>query len=173
MADFGNLLSVNQTTGPPNPTNQLAVTSAQGSQNLLQNAPAMSTPLFSQQQQFQAQFSPMIEMASNPELQQGLYTPGRSMVGGQFGEGGLLNTQRQGMVNQAAIGGMDAQQKMVNKNLQHAMTAEGTQAKADMNERTQRALLLSSALQPAAAGVAAGYNTGVNSMLETTPFFKG
>ena len=108
---FGNLLNINTAAGPPNPTNQPSVVNAPQMQGMLQNSPAMSNPLYSQQQQFQAQFSPIIEMASRPEMQAGLYTPGRSMVGGQFGEGGVLGAQQQLMRNQAAMQGMDAQQK--------------------------------------------------------------
>ena len=119
----------------------------------------MNNPLYSQQQQFQAQFTPLIEMASRPEMQANMYMPGRSMVGGQFGEGGALGAQ-----------GTDAYQKMINQNLQHAMTTEQAASQANMAARTQNALLAASALQPATAGTMAGFNTGLQSMLQTTPF---
>tara|TARA_R100000458_G_scaffold1662_1_gene1413 strand:+ start:2159 stop:2674 length:516 start_codon:yes stop_codon:yes gene_type:complete len=167
---FGNLLNINPTAGPPNPTNQPSVVSAPQLQGLLQNSPAMNNPLYSQQQQFQAQYSPLIEMASRPEMQANMYMPGRSMVGGQFGEGGALSAQQQLMRNQAAMQGTDAYQKMINQNLQHAMTTEQTASQADMAARTQNALLAASALQPATAGTMAGFNTGLQSLMQTTPF---
>ena len=109
-------------------------------------------------------------MASRPEMQAGLYTPGRSMVGGQFGEGGVLGAQQQLMRNQAAMQGMDAQQKMINKNLMHSMTSQKTAADADMSRRTQDAMLAAATLQPATAGVTSGFNTALQSLLQTTPF---
>ena len=171
---FGNLLNINPGSGPPSPSAAAPTVTAQQVQNTLQGSPALQHPLFSGEQQFQAQFTPLIEMASRPEMQANMFMPGRSMVAGQYGEGGMLGTQEQQMRNQAAMQGTQAYQGMVNQNLQHAMTTQQTAAQADMARRTQEAMLKAAILQPSTAGVATGLNAGVNSIVgTTTPFYKG
>jgi len=125
------------------------------------NSPGLNAPLFGEQQQFQAQFNPIINLPGQAEMMNQLTAPGQSAVGGPFGTGGMMGNMYQQMQNQAAQQGLQARQGMVGQNLQHDMQAQQLQSQMDMGLRQQLAQQTAGILGPAASGVSSGIGSAL------------
>tara|TARA_R100000458_G_C8267267_1_gene242252 strand:+ start:121 stop:1014 length:894 start_codon:yes stop_codon:yes gene_type:complete len=125
------------------------------------NSPGLNAPLFGEQQQFQAQFNPIINLPGQNEMLNQLTATGQSTVGGPYGTGGMMGGMYQQMQNQAAMQGLQARQGMVGQNLQHDMQAQQLQSQMDMGLRQQLAQQTAGILGPAAAGASAGMGTAL------------
>ena len=125
------------------------------------NSPGLNAPLFGEQQQFQAQFNPTINLPGQAEMMGQLTGAGQSAVGGPYGTGGMMNNMYQQMQNQAAQQGLQARQGMVGQNLQHDMQSQQLQSHMDMGLRQQLAQQTAGILGPAASGVSSGMGTAL------------
>ena len=156
----GPLTSGAGTTG----TNQIANT-VSGS-NLLNN------PVHSAQDIQQATYNPLINMPSQAEVTSQLATPGRSMVGNQFGGGGLAATQMQNLATQAAQQGVGDAQNLIGQNIQQGLQGQALQSNMDLANRQQFVNHMGTLLGPGLQGTATGFQQALGG-LSRGPQFIG
>jgi len=142
---------------------QPGVTTAQ-LQNTVAGSGALNNPMFTGKQIFQQQYNPMINMQGQSEIQSQFATPGRSAVGGQFGEGGLAATQQQQAVNQAAMQGTQAAQGMIGANINQQLQGQKIGSQMDLAGRQQAVQQANQILGPALSGGAAAFQQGLGGM---------
>ena len=110
-------------------------------------------------------------MAGQVDVQNQLAgSPGRSMVGGQFGEGGLMGTVMQQQANQAALQGGTAAQQAIQANLQQQLPGQQVMAGMDAAARQQAVQQANALLGPALAGAATGFQQGLGGMTRMPQF---
>ena len=96
--------------------------------------------------------------------------PGRSLVGGQMGEGGLMGIVQQQQANQAALAGGTAGQEAIKANLQHGMQGQNIMAGMDASGRQQAVQQANAILGPALSGAATGFQQGLGGMTRMPQF---
>lgn len=140
-------------------------------QNTVNNSSLLNNNPINDQQMFNQQFNPMINMAGTADLTaQFAGNPGRSMVGGAYGEGGLIGTAGQQQANAAALAGGTAAQEAMKTNLQHGLQGQQIQAGMDASGRQQAVQQANAILGPALSGAATGFQAGLGGINRTAQF---
>tara|TARA_R110000824_G_scaffold110253_2_gene258227 strand:- start:2848 stop:3990 length:1143 start_codon:yes stop_codon:yes gene_type:complete len=140
-------------------------------QNTVANSPVLGNNPVTDQQMFQQTYNPMINMAGQTDIQNQMGgTPGRSMVGGQYGEGGLMGIAMQQQANQAALQGGTAAQQGIQANLQQQLQGQQVMAGMDASGRQQAVQQANAILGPALSGAATGFGQGLGGMTRMPQF---
>ena len=140
-------------------------------QNTVMNSPTLTNNPVTDQQMFQQTYNPMINMAGQADIQnQFSGTPGRSIVGGAFGEGGLMGTAQQQAINQATMQGGTAAQNAIKTNLQHQLQSQQAMAGMDATARQQAVQQANALLGPALSGAATGFQQGLGGLTRMPQF---
>ena len=139
-------------------------------QNAVTGSSGLNAPPISASQIFQAQFNPLINNPGQTDIMNQLSSAGRSNVMGQYGTSGFANILNQEAVNQGTMQGIQSAQQLAGENLAHGLGAEQLGSQFDMARRQQHVQHLGSMLQPAIAGAAAGYGTGLQGNLGLPKF---
>lgn len=141
-------------------------------QNAVGQSPVLNQPVYNNQNMFQGMYGGMINMPGQAEVASQMNTPGRSFVGNQFGQGGMVNNQMQQLQANAAQQGIQNATKMIGANVQHGLGTDQMLSGMDMAQRQQSVQGLTDLLGPQLAGTAAGYQQGMQG-LARTPQFMG
>ena len=141
-------------------------------QNAIGQSPVLNQPVYNNQNMFQGMYGGMINMPGQAEVASQMNTPGRSFVGNQFGQGGMVNNQMQQLQANAAQQGIQNATKMIGANVQHGLGTDQMLSGMDMAQRQQAVQGLTDLLGPQLAGTAAGYQQGMQG-LARTPQFMG
>ena len=140
-------------------------------QNTVANSPVLGNNPITEQQMFQQTYNPMINMPGQVDVQNQLAgSPGRSMVGGQFGEGSLAGIAMQQQANQAALQGGTAAQQAIQANLQQQLQGQQLMAGMDAAGRQQAVQQANAILGPALSGAATGFGQGLGGMTRMPQF---
>ena len=140
-------------------------------QNTVANSPLLANNPVTDQQMFQQTYNPMINMAGQTDIQNQLGgTPGRSMVGGQYGEGGLAGIAMQQQANQAALQGGGAAQEAIKANIQHGLQGQQIAGGMDAAARQQAVQQANALMGPALSGAATGFGQGLGGMARMPQF---
>jgi hypothetical protein len=141
-------------------------------QNAIGQSPVLNQPVHNNQDMFQGMYGGMINMPGQAEVAAQANTPGRSFVGNQFGQGGMVNNQMQQLQANAAQQGIQNATQMIGTNVQHGLQQDQTLAGMDFAQRQAGVQGLTDLLSPQLAGTAAGYQQGLQG-LARTPQFMG
>jgi len=159
------------TTSPPTGMSAQGAAASLGggvNTNQLQNAvagsAAINSPVNNAQAMFQGTYGDLINMPGQGEVANQFSTPGMSMVGGQYGQGGLAANQMQKMANDATTTGLQNRQQMIGQNINQGMAAGQMASQMDMGQRQQVIGHLGTMLGPALSGVTQGFQSGVGGL---------
>lgn len=140
-------------------------------QNTVNNSSLLANNPITQSQMFQQQYNPMINMAGSVDIQNQIAgQPGRSIVGGQYGEGGLMGIAGQQQANAAALAGGTAAQEAIKGNIQHGLQGQQLMAGMDAAGRQQAVQQANAILGPALSGAATGFQAGLSGMTRMPQF---
>ena len=141
-------------------------------QNAVGQSPVLNNPVYNNQDMFQGMYGGMINMPGQAEVASQANSPGRSFVGGQFGQGGMVNNQMQQLQANAAQQGIQNATQMIGGNVQHGVQTDQMLSGMDLSQRQQAVQGLTDLLGPQLAGAASGYQQGLQG-LARTPQFMG
>ncbi len=130
-------------------------------QNAVRGSAALNTPVNNAQTMFQGTYGDLINMPGQVDVANQFATPGRSMVGGAMGEGGLATNQMQQLANAATAQGLQNRQQMIGQNINQQMQTGKMASDMDMSQRQQMIGHLGTMLGPAMSGQTQGFQAAL------------